>query len=135
MIPAVSRFMSAQPYTIERSATLADAHQIMRGHHLRHLPVLDHGDLCGIVTERDLHLLETLADAEPETTLVEEAMHEKPFAVTGDTPLDEVLEIMAEHKYGSVIVVGRAGVEGIFTAVDACQVFARMLQAEQMSLE
>jgi len=131
-IPAVSHFMSVQPCTVERSATLADAHQIMRGHMVRHLPVLDHGDLCGIVTERDLHLLETLADADPENTLVEEAMQEKPFVVTGDTPLDEVLEIMAEHKYGSVIVAGRQGVEGIFTAVDACHVFAQMLQRQQL---
>jgi len=43
MIPAISRVMSTQPCTVERSATLADAHDIMRGHQIRHLPVLDHG--------------------------------------------------------------------------------------------
>jgi acetoin utilization protein AcuB len=133
-IPAVSHFMTTQPLTVERSATLAAAHEILRGHQIRHLPVLDHGELCGVVSERDLHLIETLADADPETTLVEEAMQEKPFIVTGDTPLDEVLEIMADHKYGSVIVMGRGGVEGIFTAVDACHVFAEMLQKKQMTV-
>ena len=132
-IPSVSHFMSVRPATIERTATLAEAHQIMRGHGVRHLPVLEDGALCGIVTQRDLHLLETLADADPETTRVEEAMQERPFIVTGDAPLDEVLEIMAEHKYGSVIVVGREGVEGIFTTVDACHVFAQMLQREQLA--
>lgn len=133
-IPAVSHFMSVQPATITRTASLADAHDIMRGHQIRHLPVLEEdGTVCGIVTERDLHLIETLADAEPETTLVEEAMTERPFVVTSDTPLDEVLQIMAEHKYGSVIVVGRDGVEGIFTTVDACSVFAQMLQREQLA--
>jgi acetoin utilization protein AcuB len=133
-IPAVSHFMTGQPATIERTATLADAHEIMRGHQVRHLPVLDEdGQLCGIVTERDLHLIETLADADPDTVLVEEAMHENPFIVTADMPLDEVLQIMAEHKYGSVIVVGREGVEGIFTTVDACQIFAQMLQREQLA--
>lgn len=126
--------MSVQPATITRTASLADAHDIMRGHQVRHLPVLDaEGQLCGIVTERDLHLIETLADADPETTLVEDAMTENPFIVTADTPLDEVLQIMAEHKYGSVIVVGREGVEGIFTTIDACSVFAQMLQKEQIA--
>jgi acetoin utilization protein AcuB len=126
--------MSVQPATIARTASLADAHDIMRGHQVRHLPVLDgEGQLCGIVTERDLHLIETLADADPETTLVEDAMTENPFVVTSDTPLDEVLQIMAEHKYGSVIVVGHKGVEGIFTTVDACSVFAKMLQKEQIA--
>ncbi len=128
MIPAVFQVMVARPWTVERRATLADAHRIMRGHRIRHLPVLDDGALCGLVTERDLHLIETLADSDPETTLVEDAMQEEPFVVTGDTPLDEVLAAMAEHKYGSVIVAGDHGIEGIFTAVDACQVFAQMLQ-------
>ncbi len=132
-IPAVSSVMTPQPCTIERTATLADAHQVMRGHEVRHLPVLDRGQLCGIVTQRDLHLLETLADADPETTRVEEAMHDRPFAVTGDMPLDEVLQTMATHKYGSAIVVGQDGVEGIFTTIDACQAFAAMLQGQRMS--
>jgi acetoin utilization protein AcuB len=128
MIPAVAQVMSSHPWTVERRATLADAHRIMRGHQIRHLPVLDDGALCGIVTERDLHLVETLADSDPETTLVEDAMQEQPFVVTGDTPLDEVLETMATHKYGSVIVAGRDGLEGIFTAIDACHAFAQLLQ-------
>lgn len=129
-IPAVSQVMSEHPWTIERHATLADAHRIMRGHHVRHLPVVDDRGLCGIVTERDLHLIETLADSDPDTTLVEDAMREDPFVVTADTPLDEVLEAMAKFKYGSVIVANRNGVQGIFTAVDACQEFARMLHGE-----
>lgn len=131
-IPAVSQVMRVHPWTVERSATLADAHRIMRGHRVRHLPVLDGDALCGVVTERDLHLIETLADSDPETTLVEDAMQEEPFVVAGDTPLDEVLEVMAQHKYGSVIVAGRNGVEGIFTAVDACQAFARVLQGQDV---
>ncbi len=120
--------MTVDPCTVERRATLADAHRLMRGHRIRHLPVLDHGALCGLVTERDLHLIETLADSDPETTFVEDAMQDLPFVVARDTPLDEVLDAMAKHKYGSVIVAGEDGVEGIFTAVDACQAFAHMLQ-------
>jgi len=130
-IPEVSQVMSPHPWTVERSATLADAHRIMRGHQVRHLPVLERGALCGLVTERDLHLIETLADSDPETTLVEDAMQEAPFVVTGETPLDQVLEVMARRKYGSVIVAGPDGVEGIFTAVDACLAFARMLQQQK----
>ena len=53
MIPVVSQVMSTHPWTIERHATLTDAHRIMRGHHVRHLPVIDDRGICGIVTERD----------------------------------------------------------------------------------
>jgi acetoin utilization protein AcuB len=127
-IPAVSQLMTAQPFWIERTATLAEAHKLMRAHKIRHLPVLDKGQLVGVVTLRDLHLLETLGEADLETVMVEDAMTEHPFVVTSDTALDEVLDIMADHKYGSVIVMGRGGVEGIFTATDACRAFAEFLR-------
>jgi acetoin utilization protein AcuB len=121
--------MTANPVTVGRTSTLAEAHRLMREHAVRHLPVLDDaGELCGIVSERDLHLIETLTDASPEDARVEDAMVERPFVVTGDTALDEVVEIMGEHKYGSVVVMGRGGVEGIFTAVDACEVLAQIVR-------
>jgi acetoin utilization protein AcuB len=131
LMPSVSRYMTGQPWTIERSAPLAKAHELMRSHGIRHLPVLDEaGELVGIVSDRDLHLAETLRDVDLEHETVDEAMTEHPFVVTGDMALDEVVEIMAQHKYGSVIVMGRAGVEGIFTAVDACQVLSELLRRE-----
>ena len=131
LMPPVGRYMTTKPVTISRAATLADAHRIMRERVIRHLPVVDAaGDLCGIVTQRDLHLIETLMDVEPGSVRVEEAMAERPFVVTSDTPLDEVVEIMGQHKYGSVIVMGKTGIEGIFTAVDACEALAQILRRE-----
>jgi len=120
--------MTSKPRTIDRTATLADAHRMMREFGVRHLPVVEEGRLVGIVTQRDLYLLETIAELDLDGVPVEEAMTEHPFIVTGDTALDEVVEIMAEQKYGSVVVVGRGGIEGIFTTADACRVLADVLQ-------
>jgi len=117
-----------KPITIERTASLADAHRVMRQYQIRHLPVVEQGNLVGVVTQRDLHLLESVGEPHAETSKVDEAMIEHPFIVTSDTALDEVLDIMADHKYGSVIVMGHAGVEGIFTATDACRVLADLLR-------
>lgn len=128
-MPAVSRYMTGQPWTVERQAPLAQAHALMRDHHVRHLPVLDElGQLVGVVSERDLDRAESLCNSDPEHEPVADVMIERPFIVTSDTALDEVLDIMSEHKYGSAIVVGRGGVEGIFTAGDACQVLAELLR-------
>ena len=55
-----------------------------------------------------------------------------PFVVTGDAPLDEVADIMATKKYGSAIVAGREGVEGIFTTTDACRALVSILQRHQL---
>ncbi len=127
-IPSISHYMTKAPRTIDRYATLAEAHRIMRDRRIRHLPVVSDGKLVGIVTQRDLYLLETIAELDLEGIDVEEAMTEGPYIVTGDTALDEVLDIMTEKKYGSCIVVGREGIEGIFTTTDACRVLSGVLQ-------
>ena len=132
-MPSISKFMVPQPWTIGRHATLDEAHKLMRDHRIRHLPVVEDGTLVGIVSQRDLHLLESVAEFPLDSVDVEEAMTPNPFVVTSDTALDEVLDIMADHKYGSVIVMGRDGIEGIFTAVDACRAFAEILRRDEMA--
>ncbi|MBS1123999.1 MAG: domain protein AcuB [Deltaproteobacteria bacterium] len=131
-MPAISRYMTPQPWTIKRDASLREAHQLMHEHKIRHLPVFEDGQLVGVVTDRDLRLLEAVAHMDAASTHIEEAMSERPFIVTSDTPVDEVVQIMSEKKYGSVIVMGREGIEGIFTAVDACRVLAEVLQTVMM---
>jgi acetoin utilization protein AcuB len=129
LMPPISRYMSAPPITIERRATLARAHTVMREHAIRHLPVVDRGELCGILSDRDLHFFQKAAGLSPKTP-VEEIMTEHPFVVTSDTPLDEVAAVMGERKIGSVVVAGKRGIEGVFTAVDACRALAEILRRE-----
>lgn len=130
LMPPVSRYMSAQPHTVPRATTLRQAHRLMREHDIRHLPIVEDGELVGVVSERDLHLCETIPDVDLDDTFLDEAMTEHPFVVTGDTALDEVVDIMAEKKYGSAIIMGRDGVEGVFTSVDACRVLAELLRRD-----
>ncbi|HEU4727100.1 MAG TPA: CBS domain-containing protein [Kofleriaceae bacterium] len=124
--------MTAQPWTIDFDASLHEADRLMREHQIRHLPVLEDGNLVGVVSERDLRLLEAADGTAASSSPVHRAMTERPFLVTADTALDEVAAIMGEHKYGSVIVMGHDGVEGIFTAVDACRALAEILQQHRL---
>jgi acetoin utilization protein AcuB len=129
MAIAVSDYMRSQPWTIEVKEPLAKAHQLMRDHAFRHLPVLDHGRLVGVVSLGDLHLLETIAEFPLESVEVGEAMTEHPYVVRGETPVVDAVEIMARRKYGCAIVVGEEGrVEGIFTTIDALAVLLDVLR-------
>jgi acetoin utilization protein AcuB len=127
LMPSVSRVMTPHPITVDRATSIAAARALMTTHKIRHLPVVGEGRLVGIVSERDLQLVES-SKLDVDTARVDLAMTPNPFIVTGDTALDEITEIMAEHKYSSVIVVGRDGVEGIFTAVDACGALTTLLR-------
>ena len=128
-MPTILQYMTRHPLTIGKDAKMSQAHALMRRHKLRHLPVLEGGKLVGIVSERDLHLIETLPDSDPETVSVEDAMVVDLYTVTVDDPVDEVVEHMANRKLGSALVLNRrGGLEGIFTSVDALHVLATVLR-------
>ena len=127
-IPAISKYMTASPHSIGHDQMLSAAHKVMREHLCRHLPVLHGGKLLGIVTERDLHLIETLKDVNPEEVRVEDAMSAHVYSVSPDAPLDEVASEMAARKYGSAVVMQNEKVVGIFTTVDACRALSELLQ-------
>lgn len=126
-IPTIQKYMTTSPHTIGDDQPMALAHQMMREHHVRHLPVLRGTKIVGIVSDRDLNTVETLRDVDPRAVLVSEAMTQEPYLVGPEAPLDEVVATMAKNKYGSAVVTQHAKVVGIFTTVDVCRAFADLL--------
>jgi acetoin utilization protein AcuB len=127
-IPTIQKHMTTSPHSIGADQPLSRAHAFLREHRIRHLPVLTGGKLVGMLSDRDLHLVESLKDVDPEKVLVEDAMSTIIYAVTPDQPLDEVVSTMAEHKYGSAVVMQNGKVVGIFTTVDVCRTLAELLR-------
>jgi acetoin utilization protein AcuB len=126
--PLVCDYMTKSPHSVGKDQTLAVAHRMMREHHIRHLPVLEGGRLIGVVTLRDLHVIETLHDVVPDEVTVEEAMNTTVYSVRPDTPLADVCAQMAATKYGSAVVLDGSKVIGILTTVDVCRTLADLLQ-------
>ena len=124
----IQRFMTPAPHTISTRQTLAEAHQAMRERGVRHLPVVEEGKLVGVVSQRDLYLLETLRGVDVGRELVEEAMTDAPFVVGPDASLEEVAEAMANRKHGSAVIVENATVVGIFTSTDALRALVTLLR-------
>ena len=132
-IPQVQRFMTTSPHSVGLAQTLAHARQMMKMLQVRHLPVLEGGKLRGLLAERDLLLVETLSGVDVRKMTVEEAMTPSVYSVTPEAPLDEVATVMAEHKYGSVVVMQDNTVVGILTTVDVCRALAQVLRASVAS--
>ena len=123
----IERYMSATLLSIGAEQTLSAAHALMRDNQVRHLPVLHAGKLVGLLSQRDLHLVETLADVNPDEVLVEDAMSADPYTVSPDADLAAVARHMAEHKLGSAVVVQGNKVIGVFTTVDALRALGEAL--------
>lgn len=111
--------MSGLTHTIGRDQTLSEASSRMREFGIRHLAVLHAGKMIGIVSNRDIALVESLPGVDATLLEVHEAMTPEPYTVPPDAPLSEVLRTMAERKYGATLVVDNGALVGIFTTTDA----------------
>lgn len=127
-IPKVDKYMTTSPHTIGVDQPLSQAHVMMHKYKIRHLPVLQAGKLVGVLTDRDLHLVETLKDVDPGKVTVEDAMTPGPYCISPGAPLDEVAAEMAEHKYGCAVVLDNNHVVGVLTTVDLARVLAETLR-------
>lgn len=119
----VYRYMTPCPQTVGRDAPLAVAREQMSRFGIRHLPVLDDGDLVGILSDRELAMAERIGKDDPGLR-VGDVMTPDPYIALPSTPLAEVADEMAHHRYGAAIIVDRGNVVGVFTAIDALRVLA-----------
>lgn len=125
----IEQYMTPAPQTISADQSLAKAEQMMRDLKVRHLPVLDGGRLIGIISDRDIKAVESLAAEVASAVTVSEAMSEGPYSVSPKAPLGAVCAEMAAHKYGSALVIENHRLVGIFTWVDALHAFSSLLGA------
>jgi len=96
----------------------------MNEHGIRHLPVLHGGALVGLVSQRDIQLLESLQGVESTEVTVEEAMSQDVLTAKPRESVQAVSGRMARRKAGSAVVVEKGRVLGIFTTIDALKVLA-----------
>ncbi|MGE4131126.1 MAG: CBS domain-containing protein [Bdellovibrionales bacterium] len=126
-IPSIQKYMTTLPHTIGADQPLAKAEEMMREYRVRHLPVLQAGQLVGILTDRDVKLVETFADVDPKTVKVEEAYSPDPYITSPDASLKDVCDHMAAKKFGCVLVCQNKKLVGIFTWIDALNAMGDLL--------
>ena len=130
LMPTVNRYMTPNPRTVAPSDPMSVAHELTREHGFRHVPVVHDGKLIGIVSDRDLHLLEALRYESADEVTVAEAMRPAVSTVAADAPLDEAIDRMSQERCDALAVVDRTGVVGIFTATDALWALTDLLRRE-----
>lgn len=126
-MPSIDRYMTREPYSVASTETLSRVRHLMLVHSIRHMPVIDGDRLVGVVADRDIDAIEGIPGVDLAHVDVERVMT-KPIQVWGETPLDEVSELMSKHKADCVVVQGGHGVAGIFTANDALSALTDLLR-------
>ncbi|OYZ24354.1 MAG: hypothetical protein B7Y39_01475 [Bdellovibrio sp. 28-41-41] len=125
--PKVQKYMTPSPRSIGYDRPLSQAIAVMSELRIRHLPVLKDGKLVGILSDRDVKLVASFEDIDPEKILVEEACTFDPYCVSSESDLNEAVNYMAKKKYGCAVVVDSGKLVGILTEVDVYKAFTDFL--------
>lgn len=127
--PNLKAVMTPFPYSVELHAPLEEAWQAMQEHRVRHLPVTEEHTVVGLITDRDIRMVQSSSMPGNAADLqVKDIYISDPYIVHLDEPIDNVLLAMAERHIGSAIIMKGGKLAGIFTAVDACRCFGEYLR-------
>jgi len=92
--------------TIQENATVAEAARKMSENHIGCLVVFDkQGKFAGVLTERDILAKVTRTYLSPHNLLVDEIMTVEPISCSLDTTIEQVEQLMAEHKIRHLPIV------------------------------
>lgn len=129
-MPSVKAVMTPFPYSIDLEEPLSKAKEMMTAQRIHHLPVMEGGELAGVISYPDVQQLleQATATRPPADPRVSDAPRHDPYIVDLSEPLDRVVAHMAEHRTGVALVVKDDRLAGIFTVTDACRCFAQSLK-------
>lgn len=132
MPKTVRDVMTLEVTTLGRNDTLLSATDIMNQDHIRHFPVVDEGEVVGVVSQRDLYkaslgtVMKYGEKAERtflESVAVKEIMVD-PITVAPDADVRAAARLMIEHKIGCLPVVEGTALIGIVTETDLLRLVA-----------
>lgn len=121
-------WMTSNVMSVDENTSVMRATRVMKENNVRRLPVLAHGKLTGIITDRDLK------DASPSkaTSLdihemyyllsemkVKDVMTPDPICMKEDESLEKAAVIMLENKISGITVVDKSGhLSGLLSETD-----------------
>jgi acetoin utilization protein AcuB len=133
--------MTPDPVTVTPQASVAEVWDLMRELEVRHVPVVESGALVGMVSDRDLArfdmarllLVEGAETLRQElATAVVRVMSSDVIAVNPETELEEIVELLVEHRIGAVPVIrsNTREVVGIVSYIDVLRALQELLAGQ-----
>jgi CBS domain-containing protein len=115
--------MNAPVQVVSPDATVAHARNLMVRHRISRLPVIENGNLVGILTKKDIAY--RMQRGEPawrrrplDRIPVGALMTEHPVVVQPDTRVEEIARLFSTRNFSSVPVMDGTSVAGIITKTD-----------------
>lgn len=137
-IKTVAELMTADPLSLVRSATLKDAHDLMREKNIRHIPVIDeHGQLVGMLTQKVMMAAvigllakygATALERKEKQQLVADLMLTDFATITAEQSLRDVAAFFVKNRHGCLpVITAENKLIGILTSSDFVRLAAELL--------
>lgn len=141
----IKDWMAKDVLTVDENTSLMRATRVMKENNIRRLPVLSHGKLIGIITDRDVK------DASPSKTTsldihelyyllsemkVKDVMTPEPLTIFGEDTLEKAAMTMVDNKISGIPVVDNDGhLTGLLSETDIMKGFIHATGIKEGSVQ
>ncbi|HEV8722781.1 MAG TPA: CBS domain-containing protein [Candidatus Binatia bacterium] len=131
----VTEIMMGSPVTLKPEDTLDLANDVISLGRIRHIPVVDAGQLVGLLSERDLlgaaatqifGLKQKTKSALLKSVLIKDVMKKHVVTVSPETSIKDAAHLLADKKIGCVPVVSDGAIVGLVTTTDILRYVERL---------
>ncbi|HVG59729.1 MAG TPA: CBS domain-containing protein [Hyalangium sp.] len=130
----VGELMTREVVTLEEDAAIIQVDDLLKRHHIRHVPVVHGRKLVGMVSHRDLirALARQPIEAGSLPISVREVMTREVETVEPHVSAREAIEKLLDHRFGCLPVVDAQGeLVGIVTESDFMRLALRLLEERE----
>jgi acetoin utilization protein AcuB len=126
---SIDEYVSPVASTGTEDMKLSDVTKMMREGGFRHLPIVKDNKPVGIISDRDISLLDSLEDLSDLT--VGEVMVREPYCAYSGTSISDVAFEMSSRKIGSALILTQEGeLDGIFTSIDGLNALIEIVRGD-----
>lgn len=104
--------------SVTSGQVVIEAVKYMVQHHIGAVPVLRHGELVGIFSERDLMVRVVAEGRDATTTLVDAVMTSDPLSVSPQTSFEECMILMKAHGFRHLPICENRKLIGVISLRD-----------------
>lgn len=114
----ISFMMAKTVWTVDTEDTIESVDSLLSSRNLSAVPIVDKkGDVFGILSSLDLlHFHATKKN--PKAVRAWELCTYKPIAVSPETPVSKVAELMIKNKIHHILITEKGSLRGIVSALD-----------------
>ncbi len=110
--------MTKDPDTVAPGTPIADVARMMRDLDVGIIPVVNEGDLMGVITDRDITIRVTAPGLNPFEVTVQDFLSPNPVTASPDDDIEKARDLMSEHQIRRLLITEGNKLVGIVSLGD-----------------